>query len=115
MFRNTQSCIETNRTCIVIVESLKNSSRLAKPQVGGPSKSLHSSGRPSSQSPPSFRCFRCGGPHVVRFCPHPVSNVTCDRCHRYGHATKDYCVQFGALKSSGVQQVQQNNNKKQSS
>ena len=110
-----------------VVESLKISSRLAKPQVGGPSKSMpkyedrkksyfrpqsYSSGRSSSQSPPSFRCFRCGGPHVVRFCPHSVSNVTCDRCHKYGHATKDCRVQLGAPNSGGVQQVQQNSNKK---
>jgi len=110
-----------------VVERLKNSSRLAKPQVGGPSKSMpkyedkkkpyfipqsYSSGRPRSQSPPSFKCFRCGGPHVVRFFPHLVSNVTCDRCHKYGHATKDCRVQLGAPNSGGVQQVQQNSNKK---
>jgi len=102
-----------------VVESLKNSSRLAKTQVGGrPSKSMpkyedrkkpyfrpqsYSSGRPNSQSPPSFKCFRCGGPHVVRFFLHSVSNVTCDRCHKYGHATKDCCVQLGAPNSGGVQ------------
>ncbi|XP_068504045.1 uncharacterized protein [Phaseolus vulgaris] len=93
-----------------VVKSLKNSSKLAKPQVGGPSKRMpkyedkkklyfipqsYSSGRPNSQSPPSFRCFRCGGSHVVRFFPHLVSNVTCDTCHRYGHATKDCRVQLG--------------------
>ena len=72
----------------------------------------YNSGRPSSQSPPSFRCFRYGGPHVVRFFPHPMSNVTCDRCHMYGHATKDCRVQLGAPNFNGVQQVQQNNNKK---
>jgi len=41
-----------------------------------------------------------------------VSNVTCDKCHRYGHATKDCRVQLGAPNFGGVQQVQQNNNKK---
>ena len=107
-----------------VVESLKNSSRLAK---GGPSKRMpkyedrkkpyfkpqsYSSGRPSSQSPPNFKCFRCRGPHVVRFFPHLVSNVTCDRCYRYGHATKDCHVQLGAPNFGGVQQVQQNSNKK---
>ena len=86
-----------------VVESLKSSSRLAKPQVGGPSKSMpkyedrkksyfrpqsYSSERPNSQSTPNFKCFRCGGPHVVRFCSHPMSIVTCDRCHKYGHAKK---------------------------
>jgi len=100
------------------VESLKSRSRLAKPQVGRPSKSMtkyedrkkpyfkpqsYSSGRPSSQSPPSFKCFRCSGPHVVRFCPHSVSNVTCDRCHRYGHTIEDCCVQLGAPNSVRVQ------------
>ena len=110
-----------------VVESLKSSSGLAKPQVGGPSKSMskyedrkkpyfrpqsYSSGKPNSQSPHSFKCFRCSGPHVIRFCPHLVSNVTSDRCHRYGHATKDYHVQLRARNSGGVQKVQQNNNKK---
>ena len=110
-----------------VVESLKSSSRLAKPQVGGPSKSMpkyedrkksyfrpqsYSSERPNSQSTPNFKCFRCGGPHVVRFCSHPMSIVTCDRCHKYGHAKKDCCVQLGAPNSGGVQQVQQNSNKK---
>ena len=110
-----------------VVESLKNSSKLAKPQVGGPSKSMtkyedkkkhyfrpqsYSSERPSSHSPPSFKCFICGGPHVVRFCPHLVSTVSCDRCHRYGHATKDCRVHLGASNSGGLQQVQQNSNKK---
>jgi len=111
-----------------VVDSLKSSSRLAKPLVGGPSnKSMpkyedrkkpyfrpqsYSSGRPNSQSPPSFKCFRCGGPHVVRFCPHSVLNVKCDRYHKYGHAKKDCRVQLGAPNSSGVQQVQQNSNKK---
>jgi len=54
-----------------VVEILKSSSRLAKPQVGGPSKSMpkyedrkkpyfgpqsYTSGRSSSQSPPSLKC-----------------------------------------------------------
>jgi len=104
-----------------VVESLKNISRLAKPQVGGPSKSMpkyedrkkpyfrpQSYRRPNSQSPPSFKCFRCGGPHVVRFCPHSVPNVTCDRCHRYGHATKDCRARLLVPNITGVQQ----NNKK---
>jgi len=96
-----------------IVESLKISSRLAKPQVQGPSKSMpkyedrkkpyfrpqsYSSGRPSSQSPSIFRCFICGWPHV-RFFPHPVSNVTCDKCHRCGHATKECRVEPSSVQA----------------
>jgi len=38
--------------------------------------------------------------------------VTCDRCHRYGHATKDCRVQWRAPNSGRVQQVQQNSNQK---
>ena len=87
-----------------VVESLKSSSRLSKPQVGGPSRSTPKyedkkkpysrpqsfrSGGPTSQLLPNVKCFRCGGEHIVKFCPHPVPNITCVRCHRYGHATKD--------------------------
>jgi len=38
--------------------------------------------------------------------------MTCDRCHKYDHATKGCCVRLGVPSSSGVQQVQQNNNQK---
>jgi len=62
----------------------------------------YSKGIPSSQSLPSSICFRCGGPHVVRLCPHPMLNVTCDRCHMYGHTTKNCRDQLGALNSGGV-------------
>jgi len=40
-----------------------------------------------------------------------VPIVTCGRCHKYGHATKDYRVYLGDPNSSVVQQVQQNNNR----
>jgi len=87
-----------------LVESLKSSRRLAKPQVRGPSRSTPKyedkkkpyskpqsfrSGGPTSQLLSNVKFFRCGGEHIVKFCPHPVTNITCDRCHRYGHATKD--------------------------
>ena len=100
-----------------VVESLKNSSKVAKPQmIGGPSKSRpryedkkrpysrpqsFSSGGFNPQLPPNVKCIRCGGPHMIRFCPYPTSNVTCDRCHKYGHATKDCRVRFGVPSSSG--------------
>ena len=107
-----------------VVESLKSSSKLAKPQVGGPSRSTPKyedkkkpysrpqsfrSGGPTSQLLPNVKCFRCGGEHIVKFCPHPVPNVTCDRCHRYGHATND-C--HARLPVPYITRVQQNNNHK---
>jgi len=49
---------------------------------------------------------------VITFCPHPTPNVTCDRCHKYGRATKDCRVRLGVPSFGGVQQVQQNNNQK---
>jgi len=58
---------------------------------------------------PNVKCFRCDGQHIVKFYPHPVPNVTCDRCHRYGHATKDYRAKLAAPNNIGVQH---NNNKK---
>jgi len=65
-----------------VVESLKSTSRLPKPQVRGPSKSMpkyedrkkpylrpqsYSSGRPSSQSPPSFKCYDVVGHMLLDF------------------------------------------------
>jgi len=47
--------------------------------------------------------------HIVKFCPHPVPNVTCNRCHKYGHATKDCHARLAAPNKTGVQQ---NNNQK---
>ena len=88
-----------------VVESMKSNSRAIRPQmVRGPSISTPKyedkrkpyfipqsfrSGGPTSQLLPNVKCFRCGGEHIVKFFPHPMPNVTCDRCHRYGHATKD--------------------------
>jgi len=107
-----------------VVESLKSSSRLAKPQVGGPSRSTPKyedkkkpysrsqyfrSGGPTSQLLLNVKCFRCGGKHIVKFFPHSVSNVTCDRCHRYGHATKDCRARLPVPNITGMRQ---NNNQK---
>jgi len=49
---------------------------------------------------------------MIKFCPYPTLNVTCDRCHKYGHATKDYRIRLGVPSSGGVQQVQHNNDQK---
>ena len=111
-----------------VVENLKNSGKVVKPQtVGGPSKSRlryedrnkpyskpqsFSGGGSNPQLPPNVKCFMCGGPHMIKFCPYPTPNVTCDICHKYSHATKDCHVRFGVPSSSGIQQVQQNNNQK---
>ena len=111
-----------------VVENLKNSGKVVKPQmVGGPSKSRPryedkkkpysrpqslSSGGFNPQLPPNVKCFRCGGLHRIRFCPYPTPNVTCDKCHKYGHATKDCRVRFGVPSFSGVPQVKQNDNQK---
>jgi len=111
-----------------VVENLKNSSKVTKPQmVGGPSKSRpryedkkkpysrpqsFNSGGFNPQLPPNVKCFRCGGPHMIKFCPHPAPNIICDRCHRYGHATKDCHARLEAPNLSGGQQVQQSNNHK---
>ena len=107
-----------------VVESLKSSSRISKPQVGGPSRSTPKyedkkkpysrpqsfrSGGPTSQLLPNVKCFRCGGEHIVKFCPHLVPNVTCVRCHIYGHATKDCRARLPVPNIIGVQQ---NNNHK---
>ena len=104
-----------------MVENLKNSSKVAKPQmVGGPSKSrpryedkkkpysrpqYFSSGGFNPQLPPNVKCFRCGSPHMIKFFLYPTPNVTCDRCHKYSHATKDCRVRFGVPSSGGVPQV----------
>ncbi|XP_068492009.1 uncharacterized protein [Phaseolus vulgaris] len=106
-------------------EELKICSRAIKPQmVEGPYTStpkyedknkpysgpqFFRSGGLTSQLLQNVKCFRCGGEHIVKFCPHPVPNVTCDRSHRYGHATKDYRARLEALSNTGVQQ---NNNQK---
>jgi len=65
-----------------VVESLKSSSRLAKPQVRGPSKNMpkyedrkkpyfrpqsYSSGRPNSQSPPSSNVLDAVGHMLLDF------------------------------------------------
>jgi len=108
-----------------VVESMKSNSRAIRPQmVRGPSISTPKyedkrkpyfipqsfrSGGPTSQLLPNVKCFRCGGEHIVKFFPHPMPNVTCDRCHRYGHATKDCRARLLVPNSTGVQQ---NNNKK---
>jgi len=111
-----------------VVENLKNSGKVVKPlMVGGPSNSrlryedkkksysrlqCFSSGGSNPKLPPSVKCFRCGGQRMITFCPYSTLNVTCDKYHKYGHATKDCHVRFGVPSSSGVQQVQQNNNQK---
>ena len=38
------------------------------------------------------RCFRCGGPHMVRDCKEPKPLITCYRCGREGHIA-NRCVQ----------------------
>jgi len=111
-----------------VVENLENNGKVVKPQmVGGPSKSRpryedkkkpysrtqsFSGGRSNSQFPPNVKCFRCGGPHMIRFCPHPTPNIICGKCHQYGHVTKDYHTRLEAPNLNGGQQVQQGNNNK---
>jgi len=36
----------------------------------------------------------------------PMPNVTCGRCHKYGHATKDRRIQLGTLNISGAEGLQ---------
>jgi len=66
------------------------------PQVEGPSRSKpkygdkmeryyrpqsYRSGGPSSHLQSGAKCYKCGGSYVVKFCPLPIPNVTCDKCH----------------------------------
>jgi len=88
---------------VKVVENLKSSSKVAKPQmVGGPNPQL----------PPNVKYFRCGRLHMIRFCPHPAPNVICGRCHKYGHVAKDCHTKLEVPNVNGGQQVQQGNNQK---
>jgi len=109
-----------------LVENLKSSSKAAKPRiVGRPTKCISryegkkkpysrpqpfSSGGPNPQLPLNVKCFRCGGPHMIRFSPHPAPNMICRKCHRYDHVTKDCCTKLEAPNVNGGQQVHQDNN-----
>jgi len=57
------------------------------------------------QLPPNVKCFRCGGQHMIRFCPHLTPNMICGKCHRYGHVMKDRRTILEAPNASGGQQV----------
>ncbi|XP_020203841.1 uncharacterized protein LOC109789334 [Cajanus cajan] len=35
----------------------------------------------------SFRCYRCGGPHMMRDCP--IKDYVCFKCGKVGHMAKD--------------------------
>ncbi|XP_020239398.1 uncharacterized protein LOC109818365 [Cajanus cajan] len=35
----------------------------------------------------SFRCYRCGGPHMMRYCP--TKDYVCFKCGKVGHMDKD--------------------------
>ena len=48
------------------------------------------SGGPNFQSQFGVKCFRCDRPCVIRSCSQPMPNITCNRCRRYDHATKDH-------------------------
>ncbi|XP_027338004.1 uncharacterized protein LOC113851817 [Abrus precatorius] len=59
-------------------------------QSQGSSSQENSSGSGSGSS--SFRgplkCFRCGGPHMVKDCPQP--KITCSNCGKSGHIANEW-------------------------
>ena len=42
----------------------------------------------SKTQAPSRRCYRCGGPHLIKFCD-AKSKITCWNCGREGHMSRD--------------------------
>ncbi|XP_027356734.1 uncharacterized protein LOC113866043 [Abrus precatorius] len=48
-----------------------------------------------------LKCFRCGGPHIVKDCPQP--KITCHNCGKLGHTTN---VCWAARRSSSASAIQ---------